>query len=80
MIIPNIWENKEMFQNTNQCLLGVPYLNNCPSRMDHHVATWKASAKVVIKSEGLAVARWRSLAVCRWSQLRAAWVKSMAQN
>ena len=48
--------------------------------MDHHVATWKASAKAVIKSEGLAVARWRSLAACRWSQLRAAWVKSMAQN
>jgi hypothetical protein len=36
-----------------------------PSRMDHCVATWKALAKAVIKSEGLAVARWRSLAACR---------------
>ena len=70
-----------MFQNTNQCLLGViTIFETNPSRMDHHVATWKASAKAVIKSEGLAVARWRSLAACRWSQLRAAWVKSMAQN
>ena len=66
MIIPNIWEKrKNMFQNINQCLLGVPYLKQIQVEWTHCVATWKALAKAVIKSEGLAVARWRSLAACR---------------